>query len=91
MIAGILNPEDWKRSIALVILWAYGYQLCAWPVLFWITSILTMWTGFQWPAPPLMPWEHLVSGTGTLGMIGGIQAWKDKSAATAATGETNGP
>jgi hypothetical protein len=77
-VIAVFNPDDWKRSVALVILWAYGYQLCLWPLMFWFTAVLTMWTGFQWPAPPLMPWEHLATGTGTLGMIGGIQAWRDK-------------
>jgi hypothetical protein len=75
---GLLAPEDWKRAVALVILWAYAYQLCAWPLLFWMSLLVTAFTGHTVPAPPLMPWEHLATGTGTLGMIGGIQVAKDK-------------
>lgn len=74
----LLNPEDWKRSIALVILWAYGYQLVFWPLAFWATTLLTMATGNQWPAPPIVPWEQLFAGTTTLATVGGIQAWRDK-------------
>lgn len=74
----LLNPEDWKRGVALVILWAYGYALVAWPSLFYLSTLLTMWTGHQWPAPPLVPWEQLVAGTGTLATVGGIQAWRER-------------
>lgn len=72
-----MTPEDWKRGIALVILWAYGYSLVMWPFLFWCTTLLTMFTGSQWPAPPLVPWEQLVAGTTTLATVGGIQAWRE--------------
>jgi hypothetical protein len=75
-----LQPADWKRGIALVILWTYAYQLVAWPLLFWGTTLLTMFTGNQWPAPPLLPWESLAAGTGTLGMVGGIQTWRENRA-----------
>ena len=68
--------EDWKRSIALTILAAYAYQLVAWPLLFWLTTLLTMFTGTQWPAPPIVPWEQLLAGTTTLAAVGGIQAWR---------------
>jgi hypothetical protein len=77
-MTSILAPEDWKRGVALVILWAYAYQLCAWPMLFWCSTIASSVFGVQVPAPPLMPWEHLATGTTTLGMIGGIQVAKDK-------------
>lgn len=73
------KPDDWKRGIALVILWAYAYQLVAWPLLFWLTTLLTMWTGMQWPAPPVVPWEQLAAGTTTLAAVGTIQTWRDKS------------
>ena len=79
-IVSLLNPEDWKRAIAMVILWAYAYALVVWPALFWLTTILTMLTGTQIPAPPLLPWEQLATGTATLGTVGGIQAWREKSA-----------
>lgn len=74
-----LNPEDWKRGIALVILWAYGYQLVFWPLAFWGTTLLTLFTGMQWPAPPIVPWEQLMTGTTTLATVGGIQAWRDRT------------
>lgn len=77
--------EDWRRGIALVILWAYAYQLVAWPLVFWITAILTLMTGVQWPAPPIVPWEQLISGTATLGTIGGITAWRERGQAAAGT------
>ena len=74
-----LTPTDWKRSIALVILWAYAYQLVAWPMLFWATTIVsTFWT--QFPAPPIVPWEVLMAGTTTLASIGGIETWRERSA-----------
>ena len=57
---------DWRRSVAVVIVWAYAYQLVAWPILFWLSTLLTLWTGHQWPAPTLVPWEHLATGTATL-------------------------
>lgn len=71
--------DDWKRGIALVILWAYAYQLVAWPLVFWATTLLSAFTGLQWPAPPVVPWEQLVAGTTTLAAVGGIQTWRDKT------------
>jgi len=76
-----LSVADWRRAIALVILWAYAYQLVAWPLLFWSTTLLTAWTGQQWPAPPIVPYEQLTAGTLTLASIGGIQAVRDRFAA----------
>jgi hypothetical protein len=73
----LLNPEDWKRGIAMVILYAYAYQLVAWPILFWLTTLLTLLTSVQWPSPPIVPWEQLTAGTATLATVGGIQVWKD--------------
>lgn len=73
-----ITVDDWKAGVAHVILYAYAYQLCGWPMLFWLTSLLTLWTGQQWPAPPLLPWEHLATGTGTLAAIGGIETWREK-------------
>ena len=37
--------EDWKRSVAMVILYAYGYQLCAWPLLAWVTTLEVLANG----------------------------------------------
>ena len=84
-----LTPDDWKRGIAGVILWAYAYQLVAWPMLFWLTTFLTIYTGMQWPAPPIVPWEQLVAGTTTLASVGGIQAWREHSDARKADAITS--
>jgi len=73
----LFNPENWKRAIALVILWAYAYQLVGWPLLFWVTTLLTAFTGLQWPGPPVVPWEQLAAGTTTLAAVGGISTWRD--------------
>jgi ABC-type nickel/cobalt efflux system permease component RcnA len=84
-----LTPENWKRGIAGVILWAYFYQLVAWPLLFWLTTLLTMWTGKQWPAPPVQPWEQLLAGTTLLGTVGGIETWRESRRAAAELARTN--
>ena len=73
-----LHTEDWKRGIALVILWAYAYQLVAWPLLSWGSTLISAIWGAQLPVPPVTPWEHLMAGTMTLATIGGIQTWRDK-------------
>lgn len=77
----MLAIEDWKRSIALVIMWAYAYALLGWPLLFWITTVISALTSHQVPAPPVVPWEQLFAGTTTLATIGGIQTWRDKISA----------
>ena len=73
-----LTVENWKRGIALTILAAYSYQLVAWPITYWFTTLLTLATGVQWPAPPIVPWEQLTAGTATLAAVGGIETWRDK-------------
>jgi hypothetical protein len=73
------SPEDWKRGIAMVILWAYAYQLLIWPAWFNIITLLNQLYGLSLPAPVLIPWEQMLAGTTTLGTIGGIQAWRDKN------------
>jgi hypothetical protein len=78
-----LGVEDWKRAVALVILWAYAYQLVAWPLLSWGATLVTALAGLPLPVPPVTPWEHLMAGTVTLASIGGIQTWRDKLAASA--------
>lgn len=75
-ISKLFTPEDWKKGVAFVILWAYAYQLVAYPALFWAMNILTLFTGHQFPAPVILPWEQLMSGTTTLGVIGGIETWR---------------
>jgi hypothetical protein len=72
-----LSQHEWKHGIALVILWANAYQLIAWPLLFWATTIITAVSGFQIPGPPIVPWEQLFVGTATLATVGGIQTWRD--------------
>lgn len=78
------TPDDWQRSIAIVILWAYAYNLVVWGPMFWLTTLATAigdhyHPGFLIPAPPLVPWEHLLTGTTTLGMIGGISGWRENN------------
>lgn len=72
------NVEDWKRGVALVILYAYGWQLCGWPIAAWITTLITAFTGFALPVPPILPWELMMSGTVTLAGIGGIETWRER-------------
>ena len=79
-----LRPEDWKRSIALVILWAYGYQLVVWPLWFNLSVYLNSVLGLSLPAPVIVPWEQLLAGTTTLATVGGIQAWREKDGIAAA-------
>ncbi len=75
-----MTPEDWKKAIALVILWAYAYQLVGWPLLFWITTLVSAhWVAI--PAPPVVPWEQLFAGTTTLATVGGIERWREAIAA----------
>lgn len=78
-----LSPDDWKRSIALVILWAYAYQLVVWPLWFNAAVFCNAMFGWSLPAPVIVPWEQLIAGTTTLGTVGGIQAWRENSAAGA--------
>jgi hypothetical protein len=83
-----LAVDDWKRSVAMVILYAYGYQLVAWPLLAWGTTLFTAFTGFNLPVPPIVPWEHLMAGTTTLAAIGGIQTWRERGAQESMTSTT---
>ena len=76
-----MTDLDFRNWVRLIVVLAYGYQLCAWPVLFWAATLLTAWTGDQWPAPTIVPWEHLLAGTVTLASIGGIDAVKAKMSA----------
>lgn len=85
-ILGWLHVEDWKRAVALVILYAYAYQLIFWPLAHWSQTIMGVIFGGIWPSPPLLPWEHLLAGTTTLGTIGGIAAWRERQASTAVGG-----
>ena len=73
-----LQPEEWKRGIALVILWAYAYQLIVWPIWFNLVTFLNSVHNLTLPAPVIVPWEQLLAGTTTLATVGGLQAWRDK-------------
>jgi hypothetical protein len=76
-ILSSLAVDDWKRGVAQVILYAYGWQLCGWPMAAWITTLITALTGYPLPVPPLLPWELLAAGTLQLATIGGIQTWRE--------------
>lgn len=78
LLSSALTPEDWKRGIALVILWSYGYQLAAWPPLWWAAATANAF-GLPIPLPPLLPWELMMAGTGTLAAVGGIEVWRDRA------------
>lgn len=71
------NVEDWKRGLALVILWCYAYQLIVWPILWWAVAIANAY-GVVLPLPPIIPWEQLAAGTGTLAAVGGLQKWGER-------------
>lgn len=69
--------ENWKENYAVILVYGYAYNF-AWPWIFWMTTLLTLWTDKQWPAPPLLPWEQLTAATGTLAVIGTVQIFKNK-------------
>lgn len=70
---------DWKRSYAVIVVYGYLYNIVLWGPLFWLTTLLTSWTSRQWPAPSLLPWEHLAAATGNLAVIGGLQFLRDRA------------
>jgi len=76
-----MKVDDWKRGIALVILWTYAYQLVAWVPITWACDLASTWLGVKVPGPPIVPWEALISGTGTLATVGSIQTWRDRTQA----------
>jgi len=73
-----LNPDNWKRGIALIILWAYGYQLAVWGPLSWIVLLIGHFTERDIPVPMIVPWEQLMAGTATLATVGGIETWRER-------------
>lgn len=75
----VLTPADWKRGVALVILWAYAYQLVVWPLWTAAAAYLSWWLGLAvpLPAPVIVPWEQLIAGTTTLATVGGIETWRE--------------
>ena len=76
MILALRN--DWKRLYAWIVVYGYGYDVIFWPFAFWATTFLTLRTGVQWPAPPLVPWEQLAVATANLAVIGTVQFLQDK-------------
>lgn len=71
--------RDWKRTYAITVVYGYMYDILFWPMAFWATTIGTQVTGFQWPAPPLVPWEQLAVATANLAVIGTVQLMRDKA------------
>ena len=69
--------ENWRKYVAMVIVLAYTYQLIVWPLAFWLSTLLTTMSGLQWPGPPIVPWEHLLTGTATMATIAGIDVARD--------------
>jgi hypothetical protein len=72
--------ENWKRVFAWVCVWGYAYDVIIWPLVFWITTLLTEFTSRQWPAPPLVPWEQLAVMTANLAVIGSVQLFREREA-----------
>lgn len=74
-----LATLDWKRTYALTVVYGYMYDILFWPFAFWFTTFMTLRTGIQWPAPPLVPWEQLAVATANLAVIGTVQFVRDKA------------
>jgi hypothetical protein len=66
------------------VVYGYAYDVVLWPLVFWASTLLTAFTGMQWPAPPLVPWEQLAVMTANLAVIGIVQVQRDKVQAHAA-------
>jgi hypothetical protein len=73
-----LRQLDWKRTYALTVVYGYMYDILFWPFAFWASTIITLRTGIQFPAPPLVPWEQLAVATANLAVIGTVQFFQDK-------------
>jgi hypothetical protein len=74
----VLNILDWKRAYALIVVYGYLWQIVIWGPLFWATTLISTFTGMQIPAPPVLPWEHLLVATSNLAVIGAVQFVRDK-------------
>lgn len=72
---------NWKLAYAVTVVYGYMYQIIFWPFAFWGSTILTIRSEVQWPAPPILPWEQLAVATANLAVIGGIQFLRDKERA----------
>ena len=78
IIKRMFTSDDWKLVFAWVCVYGYAYNVMAWSFTFWLTSLATTFTGVQWPAPPLVPWEQLTAMSATLIGIGTVQLFKSK-------------
>lgn len=78
-LSRLFHLLDWKRAYAVTVVYGYFYDIVAWPLVFWSTTLLTEVTGRQWPAPPLVPWEQLAVATANLAVIGGVQMLREKN------------
>lgn len=74
--------DNWKQNYAAIVVYGYFYNILFWPMILWATTIGTLVTGHQWPAPPLVPVEFLYAATANLLVIGGVQLLKDKQKST---------
>ena len=74
-----ISPEDWKKSIAIIIVWGYGWQIVVWGPLSWIILLISHFTDRNLPIPPILPWEQLAAATATLATVGGIETWREKA------------
>jgi hypothetical protein len=83
-IVSLFKGDDWKRVFAWIVVYGYAYDVVLWPLVFWASTLLTAFTGMQWPAPPLVPWEQLAVMTANLAVIGIVQVQRDKVQAHAA-------
>jgi hypothetical protein len=77
----MFKSDEWKRIYAWVVVYGYAYDIIFWPYAFWASTIVTSVTGFQMPAPPLVPWEQLAVATANLAVIATVQLMRDKAKA----------
>lgn len=78
-VMAMLRAVDWKRTYALTCVYGLMYDIIAWPMLFWGTTILTASTDRQIPGPPLVPYEHLFAAFAGLGVVGAVQFVRDRA------------
>jgi hypothetical protein len=78
-IGKFLHELGWKRLYAWLVVYGYFWQIVVWGPLFWLTTLLTAFTGQPWPAPPVLPWEHLLAATANLAVIGTVELFKDRA------------
>jgi hypothetical protein len=69
--------QNWRLAVATVIVLGYGYAIVGWPLLFWLSTLLTVMSGTEIPAPPIVPWEQLAAATATLATVAGMDVARD--------------